>query len=632
MAEITDAFLPRRSRALVGGQLWLLNILLCAVLCGEYLKAAEPPSFRSWLFLQSGRISCAATLSLLPGALLLAAGLLVRGRRTLAVLSGAVWSLGLFLLFVDTRIYGIFRYHFNGLVWNVLRTPGADEAVSISTRELVTVLGAFAALIPVQVVVYLKLWSRARSEKRVPFYARPRLVWGLLLAPSMLLAAGLYAHADLVRDSRVTAFARVYPVYPHFTIKRFAERHLGARMKDRPGVDLSHRGILLDYPRRAPSLPEGGPAPNILVVVIDSARADMLSPDVMPRTTELAARGRVFRDHLSTGNATRFGIFGLIYGLHGTYWKPVLQEHRSPVLIDALLERGYEMRVLTSASMDFPEFRSTAWVRIEGSVEDRLPTARPGGRDDGVARRFEEWLDGRAEPRRPFLAFLLLDAPHGRYSFPAEEEFFRPCAPDVNFSSVADGLSEEEVRKVFNRYRNAVRYADGIAGRALDALASRRLLEETLVVVTGDHGEEFLENGFWGHTSNYTIEQVRVPFVLAGPGVPPGEETRPTSHLDLAATLLESLGADPALRKDWTLGENLLDPPEGRVRIVSGWDTLGMHAPSGILEVPMGSHRGTEIAIYDRHWRRILDDEDGILQREGRPLGALALECRRFLR
>ncbi|HKB14883.1 MAG TPA: DUF3413 domain-containing protein, partial [Planctomycetota bacterium] len=416
MAELTEFSLPRRSRALVGGQLWLLNVLVCAVLCEAYLKSADAPNLRSWLFLQSGRISCAATLSLLPGLLLLAAGLLIRGRRTLAVLSGAVWSLGLLLLFVDTRIYGIFRYHFNGMVWNVLRTPGADEAVSISTRELVTVIGAFAALIPVQAVTYLKLWSRARSGARVPRYARPRLVWSLFLVPAMLLAAGLFAHADLVRDSRVTAFARVYPLYPHFTIKRFAERHLGAKLSERPGVDLSQGGILLEYPRAAPSLPDGGPAPNILVVVIDSVRSDMLNAEAMPRTSGLAARGRVFRDHLSTGNATRFGVFGLIYGLHGTYWKPVLHEHRSPVLIDALLARGYEMRVLTSASMDFPEFRSTAWVRIEAAVEDRLPTARPGGRDDGVARRFEEWLDRRAEPGRPFFAFLLLDAPHGRYA------------------------------------------------------------------------------------------------------------------------------------------------------------------------------------------------------------------------
>ena len=87
----------------------------------------------------------------------------------------------------------------------------------------------------------------------------------------------------------------------------------------------------------------------------------------------------------------------------------------------------------------------------------------------------------------------------------------------------------------------------------------------------------------------------------------------------------------PAARATWTLGENLLDPPAERVRVVAGWDTLGLHTKSGILEVPLAAHGGTEIAVYDRHWQRVLDDS-AALSREGRALGSLALECRRFLR
>jgi len=618
----------------VAGQLWLIEIALLTLLCGEYTGSAHPETPSGWFFLLGGRLSCAASLSLVPGLVCLGLAAILRAPRALALFSAMLWSLALFLVYVDTRIYGIFRYHFNGLVWNVLTTPGSDEAVHFSRREVVGALLALAALILVQYAALLVLWQRAiRRVLRAlptPRLARPALVWMLLLVPNMCLVAGVYAWADLTRDPQVMAFARVYPVYPRLTIQRFAQRFLGIEMRERPRIDLPASGILLDYPRAQLVFEPSAPRPNVLVVVIDSLRADMLDPGVMPRVSALARGGRSFRDHLSSGNATRFGLFGLLYGLHGSYWKAVRDEHRSPVLVDALLARGYELRVLTSASMDFPEFRSTAWVRVEDVVEDRLSSERPGGRDDGVALRFEQWLDER-EAATPFFAFLLLDAPHQRYYFPEECALFRPFLDDVAYSTIGADAPEAVRTQLFNRYRNAVHYADQTTGRVLDALAAHGLVDETLVIVTGDHGEEFFESGVWGHTSNFTRAQAQVPLVIAGPGIPPGEEQRPTSHIDVSVTLVELLGADPAARPQWSLGENLLAPPVARARVVSGWDTLGVHTADVILEVPMAGYGGTGIEVYDERWQRRFDDAE-ILAREGKVLGTLALECGRFLR
>lgn len=626
--------LTRSQRLQVSARFWLLGVLACLCLCSLYAGTARPATWRGTLFVYGGALSCAASLSCLPGLLCLAAAALVRSRLVLALVSAVLWTVALLLLYVDTRIYEIFRYHFNGLVWNVLTTPGADEAVHLSTREIALVLGLCAASVPLLYGIFVLLWNRAARRVHLglptPALARPELAWKLVLVPNMLMIAGVYAWSDMHRDPHVMAFSRVYPLYPRLTLKRFARQYLGVVMKERPEVDMPESGILLSYPHEMPRLRPDAPRSNVLVIVIDSLRADMLLPEIMPRTSALAAEGRVFRDHLSSGNATRFGVFGLIYGLHGSYWKPIYSEHRSPVLVDALLANGYEFRVLTSASMDFPEFRSTAWVRIEPQVEDRLPSTRPGGRDDGVAERFEEWLGERTPADTPFFAFALLDAPHQTYSFPEECALFEPYLDRVAYTSIDEDAPEHVRVGLWNRYRNAVHYADQITGRMLDALRARGLADDTLVVVTGDHGEEFFENGFWGHTSNFTREQVQVPFLLAGPGVPPGEETRPTSHIDMPATLLELLGADPAVRASWTLGGNLL-APEPSVRIVSGWSTLGMHVGNEILEVPMAGYGGTGIAVYDVRWQPSFDDE-AILEREGKALGALALDCRFFMR
>jgi len=625
--------LSRTARLRAASRLWLLNVAVLAWLCGAYLDSAQPTTAASLAFVQLGRLSCAASLSLLPGLLSLAAAAALQRRNFLQLPLALLWTLLGLGLWVDTRIYGIFRYHFNGLVWNVLTTPGADEAFQLTTAELVVPLVASALALVAQALVFGFLWRREAARPagaRPPRWARTRLAWACVLVPAMLVVAGLYARADLVRDPHVMAFARVYPLYPRVTVKRLARDVFGMELKERPEVDLPASGILLDYPKQVPVLPADAPAPNFVVIVIDSLRADMLGPEVMPRTSALVDGARTFADHLSGGNATRFGVFGMLYGLHGSYWNAIYHEKRSPVLVDALLARGYEVRALTSASWDFPEFRSTAWVRVEKSAEDRLPSPRPGARDDGVAARFEQWLAAR-DPAQPYFAYLMLDAPHQRYWFPEESVRFRPYPSEVEYMAVKDDAPPELREGLFNRYRNAVAYADEVVGRLVDALAARGGLENTVLVVTGDHGEEFFEHGFWGHTSNFTAAQAQVPLILRGPGIAPGVETRPTSHLDLPATLLELAGADPTLRADWTLGASLFDPPAARARVVAGWDTLGLHVGEWILEVPMAGYEGMGIAVHDRNWHRVLDDEPA-LDASGRALGQLALECRRFLR
>lgn len=625
--------MPRSARLRVAARLWLAYVLLLAWICGSYLDSAQPTTLASWLFVHLGRLSCATSLSLLPGLVTLLAAARLQSRHTLAVVSSLLWALLALALWIDTRIWGLFRYHFNGLVWNVLTTPGAEEAFQPKTSEVLVPLAGSTLLLVLSWLLFLWLWRRetARAPSAPPpFWRRTRAVFVLVLVPVMVLVAGLYARADLVRDPHVMAFARLYPLYPRLTVKRVARTVFGMEMKERAAVDMPAEGILLDYPHAPVVLPPDGPTPNMVVIVIDSLRADMLAPEVMPRTSALVPRARSFADHLSGGNATRFGLFGMLYGLHGSYWKAIYDEKRSPVLVDALLARGYEVRALTSASWDFPEFRSTAWVRVEEHAEDRLASPRAGARDDGVAARFEGWL-GERDAAQPFFAFLLLDAPHQRYAFPPESARFRPYMEEVEYMAVKDDATPEMRTGLYNRYRNAVAYADEVVGRLVDALAARGELDDTLLVVTGDHGEEFFEHGFWGHTSNFTAAQAHVPLLLAGPGIAPGVETRATSHIDLPATLLELAGADPALRAQWTLGASLLDPPAARARVVAGWDTLGLHTAGHILEVPMAGYGGTGIAVYDQQWQRVLEDE-AVLDQSGKAMLDLALECRAFLR
>ena len=185
-------------------------------------------------------------------------------------------------------------------------------------------------------------------------------------------------------------------------------------------------------------------------------------------------------------------------------------------------------------------------------------------------------------------------------------------------------------KKILNRYKNAVFYLDDLL---TNFIAEARLLlgEDTIVVLSGDHGEEFWEHGFFGHTSNFTNSQVQVPFVMFGPGIDAAVEMLPTSHLDVVPTLLELLGADPSMRREWCLGANLLSPPgPERRRVSSTWDLLGLHTPDAVLVVPTNTYRGL-VEGWSLDWKPLMNDAP-LISREGGPLGRLAIECGRFLR
>jgi membrane-anchored protein YejM (alkaline phosphatase superfamily) len=368
------------------------------------------------------------------------------------------------------------------------------------------------------------------------------------------------------------------------------------------------------------------------MLVVDCLRHDMIEEDVAPHMSAFARDGaRTFRNHFSGGNSTRFGILSLIYGLHGSYWFPILKAGAPPVLIDVLLDLGYEPGVFATASQNYPELRATAWARINDKVHDDFPSIEAWRRDVESSDALIDWIEERAEDRTPFFGFLLLDSAHQPYSHPPEKTLFEPSAPEIDYLAMTrnEGPDPDTLKRVYNRYKNAVHHADACLGLVLDALERTGLDDETLVIVTGDHGEEFRECGFFGHTSAYTRPQVHVPFLVRGPGIEPGIEERPTSHVDVPATLLELLGADPAARPGYTVGGNLLEPEPERRRVIGGWNELGLWVPDGIVRIPLAGY-AFDVEVYDLGWKLIPEDAE-ILKREEDALRQLAEECNRFL-
>lgn len=608
----------------------LANLALALLISTSYLDALpKDPSPRLWWFAHAGLVSSLLTLTLLPGLGLALAALSRLGDRSFLVLQSLTWSFFHLTLLIDTRVFGLYHYHLNGAAWNLLTTRGSQDSYHLGPRIWALGTGLFAMFMLGQWLLWKLAWLRiARTQGRNSL--RTATVWIFLFAASVAVEKTIYAGADLSHDRQVVALSQLFPVYPRLSVAELVPRELLGSRPAGPDVPVRHEGATLAYPGTPLELAPMEQRPNVLILVIDSWRGDMLDEQVTPELWAFSQGARRFDDHLSGGNATRFGLFSLLYGLHGSYWWPVLEEQRSPQLVESLLGAGYQTRVFSSASMEFPELRSTAWVSIRENVEDEFESPRRAERDAMLGRRFVQWIPQAVHSGKPFFAFALLDSAHQGYDFPAAEAPFQPYAKELDYLEMArthDPLLRESVR---NRYKNALHYADRVAGMMIDALRDCGGLENTIVVVTGDHGEEFAEHGHWGHTSNFAPEQVRVPLLLRGPSIAPGVETRPTSHVDIATTLLEACGAPASRRSEWTLGENLLSPPEHRERVVAGWDELGLWTDDGIFRIPFAPDRPLELAAYDASWQ-LLPDQERAIARQGAALLRLSKECAQFL-
>jgi arylsulfatase A-like enzyme len=103
-------------------------------------------------------------------------------------------------------------------------------------------------------------------------------------------------------------------------------------------------------------------------------------------------------------------------------------------------------------------------------------------------------------------------------------------------------VSDADLAHLLALYDGEIRYADTEVGRVLDHLAARGLDRSTLVVITSDHGEEFLDHGSWEHQKTLYEEVVRVPLAIRGPGLEPRHESAQVSALDVAPTILTWAG------------------------------------------------------------------------------------------
>lgn len=573
------------------------------------------PATALWTFATTATYSA---FYLLPALLLgyMARGLIgrfspVRGGGYVAVILIALTGLTHALLFADRMIHSMYGFHINGFVLDLVLAPGGIASLGASASTQITAGLIVAGLVLIQAVAYYFAVTREttqrpqeREEKALPGWRWRWLIIALVLATVGERVA--FAYSTATNYQPILFASERYPFYLPLSMRKVAKA-LGIKEQPRGEGSIDVAKGSLDYPLSPLVIDKPAHSPNIVWLVAESLRFDMLDPKIMPHTWQFSGQAMRLEKHYSGGNLTQMGVFSMFYGLYSPYWFPMLDNRRSPVLMDVMQEENYQFGLYTSQRFTFPAFDKTVFAKMNpADLHERQGGADPWKRDEVNISEMLDFIDKR-DTNRPFMTYMFFEATHANYDFPPESAIAKPYLEDLNYLT-AD--FKGQISEIKNRYINAANSVDMQIGRVIDHLREKRLLDNTIVIVLGDHGEEFMERGRWGHSAEFNRFQTSTPAVVYVPGQKPRVITGITSHLDIPATLMPLLGVrNPA--SDYSLGKNLLDPAFHRDYAVAGdWNRVAYLGEDFKIAFPVNTAGAVKSEATDGDDRPLKDHTD----------------------
>ncbi len=298
---------------------------------------------------------------------------------------------------------------------------------------------------------------------------------------------------------------------------------------------------------------------DILWIVVESFRADAISEKTTPYLWNHASdfQLKLDRNHWSGGNASQFGLFSMFTGMSGYQLQTFIRGGAYVPFFKLLEQNGYRVRIANRQYFDEAgKFRSFLPPTLFGPSFDAA--------SDEADRQMTDSLleDMKSRPAAPALDVVTFDSTHWPFYYPQQHDVFEPAAAKLRGVHVTRTRAQAE--EAHNRFRNASHFIDGEIGRLLESLRARGALDHTVVIVAGDHGEEFMERGQVFHGGAMDDFQGRPVLWMHFPDASVASISGDnfTSHVDLVPTLLDCLGfKEDILRMQ---GQSLLHPRSTR--------------------------------------------------------------------
>lgn len=525
-----------------------------------------------------------AMLAISPCLILVPLALLIPWRNSILILAILIATINSSLLFIDTIVYNMYQFHVNGAVLTLAFHGITKGVMGLSFFEKIMPLVIIGVFLIAEWLYGRWLWRRLAH----PSFLKGWFKW---IAGSLALAVCIATwviiscvNHDAVRVLiEKTRFLPLYVEVLGAIIPKKEENFALLRIDEKNPLQWITAKKQLVYPKYPLQFALSSPPMNLLFIILDTWRFDMLNDEVTPNLKQFARKSWFFANHFSGGNSTLPGIFSLFYGLPATYITAMETQHRGPVLFDTLSQQGYQLGIFSSAPLYTPPLDKSVFQSIKNLQVEKQPAETVFERDKLVTDQFDRFVTHR-NAAQPFFSFLFFDAAH---SYCGSDDVPGPFQPTAERCNRFTFNKKRDLELYLNRYKNALFSIDQQIKEVINILETNRLLENTVVLIVGDHGEEFDDSGrgYYGHASNFTRYQVQTPLIVYWPNTAPRVLSHQTSHFDVVPTLMTQLLGCQNQMSDYSVGINLLDKERRPYFVISSYVNFGVIEPEKITTI-----------------------------------------------
>lgn len=544
----------------------LFNILLSLVIGSRYLFIAD------WPTTLAGRIysyvSIIGHFSFLVFAtyllILFPLTFIVGSQRLMRFLSVILATAGMTLLLIDSEVFTRFHLHLNPIVWQLVINPDENEMA----RDWQLMFISVPVILLLELVFAAWSWQKLRSLTRRRRFARPLAAF-LFIAFIASHVVYIWADANFYRP--ITMQRANLPLSYPMTARRFLEKHglLDAQEYQRRLIEQGNPdAVSVQYPLSELRYRDMGTGQNVLLITVDGLNYSRFEKQ-MPALAGFAEQNISFTRHMSSGNTTDNGIFGLFYGISPSYMDGILSTCTPAALITALNQQGYQLGLFSSDGFTSPLYRQALLSDFS------MPSVRTQS-DEQTATQWINWL--------------------GRY---AQEDNRWFSWVSFNGTNIDDSNQQAFARK----YSRAAGNVDDQINRVLNALRDSGKLDNTVVIITAGRGIPLSEEE---ETFDWSHGHLQVPLVIHWPGTPAQRINALTDHTDLMTTLMQRLLHVSTPASEYSQGQDLFNPQRRHYWVTAADnDTLAITTPKKTLVL----NNNGKYRTYNLRGERVKDEK-----------------------
>ncbi|EDX33641.1 TPA: cardiolipin transport protein PbgA [Shigella dysenteriae] len=544
----------------------LFNILLSLVIGSRYLFIAD------WPTTLAGRIysyvSIIGHFSFLVFAtyllILFPLTFIVGSQRLMRFLSVILATAGMTLLLIDSEVFTRFHLHLNPIVWQLVINPDENEMA----RDWQLMFISVPVILLLELVFATWSWQKLRSLTRRRRFARPLAAF-LFIAFIASHVVYIWADANFYRP--ITMQRANLPLSYPMTARRFLEKHglLDAQEYQRRLIEQGNPdAVSVQYPLSELRYRDMGTGQNVLLITVDGLNYSRFEKQ-MPALAGFAEQNISFTRHMSSGNTTDNGIFGLFYGISPSYMDGILSTRTPAALITALNQQGYQLGLFSSDGFTSPLYRQALLSDFS------MPSVRTQS-DDQTATQWINWL--------------------GRY---AQEDNRWFSWVSFNGTNIDDSNQQAFARK----YSRAAGNVDDQINRVLNALRDSGKLDNTVVIITAGRGIPLSEEE---ETFDWSHGHLQVPLVIHWPGTPAQRINALTDHTDLMTTLMQRLLHVSTPASEYSQGQDLFNPQRRHYWVTAADnDMLAITTPKKTLVL----NNNGKYRTYNLRGERVKDEK-----------------------